>query len=37
MPTTSEDIIADINEASTAGFRGRLIARGQAMLPTVQN
>ncbi|MGQ5761983.1 DEAD/DEAH box helicase [Serratia sp. IR-2025] len=30
MPTTSEDIIADINEASTAGFRGRLIARGQA-------
>ncbi|WP_272516773.1 DEAD/DEAH box helicase [Providencia sp. PROV209] len=30
MPITPEDIIADINEASTAGFRGRLIARGQA-------
>lgn len=30
MPTTPEDIIADINEAAAAGFRGRLIARGQA-------
>src|SRR5216683_4643416 len=30
MPTTPEAIIADINEAATAGFRGRLIARGQA-------
>jgi superfamily II DNA/RNA helicase/tetratricopeptide (TPR) repeat protein len=30
MPTTPEAIVADINEAATAGFRGRLIARGQA-------
>lgn len=30
MPTTPEAIIADITEAATAGFRGRLIARGQA-------
>ena len=30
MPTTPEAIIADINDAVTAGFRGRLIARGQA-------
>lgn len=30
MPTTPEAIIADINEAAAAGFRGRLIARGQA-------
>lgn len=30
MPTTPEAIIADISEAATAGFRGRLIARGQA-------
>jgi hypothetical protein len=30
MPTTTEAIIADISEASAAGFRGRLIARGQA-------
>lgn len=30
MPTTPEAIIADINDAATAGFRGRLIARGQA-------
>lgn len=30
MPTTPEEIAADIAEASTAGFRGRLIARGQA-------
>lgn len=30
MPTTPEAIIADINEAATAGFRGSLIARGQA-------
>ncbi|MEW6404354.1 MAG: DEAD/DEAH box helicase, partial [Chloroflexota bacterium] len=30
MPTTPEAITADIAEAATAGFRGRLIARGQA-------
>lgn len=30
MPTTPEAIAADISEAATAGFRGRLIARGQA-------
>ncbi|WP_192458034.1 DEAD/DEAH box helicase [Musicola keenii] len=30
MPTTPEAIAADITEAATAGFRGRLIARGQA-------
>lgn len=30
MPTTPEAIVADIVEATTAGFRGRLIARGQA-------
>lgn len=30
MPTTPESIAADIAEAATAGFRGRLIARGQA-------
>ena len=30
MPTTPEAIAADIVEAATAGFRGRLIARGQA-------
>jgi len=30
MPTTPEAIVADINQAATAGFRGRLIARGQA-------
>jgi superfamily II DNA/RNA helicase len=30
MPTTAEAIAADIAEAATAGFRGRLIARGQA-------
>jgi superfamily II DNA/RNA helicase len=30
MPTTPEAIVADITEAATAGFRGRLIARGQA-------
>ena len=30
MPTTIEGIEADIDEASTPGFRGRLIARGQA-------
>jgi hypothetical protein len=30
MPTTIEAIQADINQASAAGFRGRLIARGQA-------
>ena len=30
MPTTSEDILADISTASAAGFRGQLIARGQA-------
>lgn len=30
MPTTPEAIIADINEAAAAGFRGTLIARGQA-------
>lgn len=30
MPTTPETIAADITEAATAGFRDRLIARGQA-------
>src|SRR6266446_9921877 len=30
MPTTPDAIAADITEAATAGFRGRLIARGQA-------
>lgn len=30
MPTTPEAIVADIVEAAAAGFRGRLIARGQA-------
>lgn len=30
MPTTPEAIVADITEASAPGFRGRLIARGQA-------
>lgn len=30
MPTTPEEIIADIAEATTVGFRGSLIARGQA-------
>lgn len=30
MPTTVDGIVADINEASAPGFRGRLIARGQA-------
>lgn len=30
MPTTPEAIIADITYAATAGFRGNLIARGQA-------
>ena len=30
MPTTLEAIVADIEEAATAGFRGQLIARGQA-------
>jgi hypothetical protein len=30
MPTTPEAIAAAIAEAATAGFRGRLIARGQA-------
>ena len=30
MPTTPEAIIADINEAAAAGFRGSSIARGQA-------
>lgn len=30
MPTTIDGIAADINEASAPGFRGRLIARGQA-------
>jgi superfamily II DNA/RNA helicase len=30
MPTTPETIAADIAEATTVGFRGRLIARGQA-------
>lgn len=30
MPTTPEAITAAIAEAATAGFRGRLIARGQA-------
>ena len=30
MPTTIEGIQASIDEAATAGFRGRLIARGQA-------
>src|ERR1700722_14286422 len=30
MPTTAETIIAAITDAAQAGFRGRLIARGQA-------
>lgn len=30
MPTTPEAIVADIREAATAGFRGSLIAKGQA-------
>lgn len=30
MPTTPEAIAADIEESATAGFRGSLIARGQA-------
>jgi superfamily II DNA/RNA helicase len=30
MPSTVEGIQADIDEAATPGFRGRLIARGQA-------
>jgi late competence protein required for DNA uptake (superfamily II DNA/RNA helicase) len=30
MPSTIEQIRADIEEASTPGFRGRLLARGQA-------
>lgn len=30
MPTTIEGIEADISEASGAGFRGKLLARGQA-------
>jgi superfamily II DNA/RNA helicase len=30
MPTTLETILADIVEAATPGFRGHLIARGQA-------
>jgi len=30
MPSTPDAIAADITEAATAGFRGRLIARGQA-------
>ena len=30
MPTTPEEIIADISDATTVGFRGSLIARGQA-------
>jgi len=30
MPTTHDAIVADIAEAASAGFRGRLIARGQA-------
>src|SRR6476661_6642013 len=30
MATTPEAIAADIAEAATAGFRGRLIAQGQA-------
>lgn len=30
MSTTLESIVEDINEAAAAGFRGRLIARGQA-------
>lgn len=30
MPTTPEAIAADIAEAAAAGFRGRLVARGQA-------
>lgn len=30
MPTTPDSIAADIAEAATAGFRGSLIARGQA-------
>ena len=30
MPTTADGIAADIAEAAAAGFRGRLIAQGQA-------
>ncbi|KQT73223.1 hypothetical protein ASG51_22950 [Methylobacterium sp. Leaf465] len=30
MPTSPDAIIAAITEATTTGFRGRLIARGQA-------
>jgi len=30
MPTTPEAIVAAITDATTTGFRGRLIARGQA-------
>ena len=30
MPTTSETIVAAITDAAATGFRGRLIARGQA-------
>lgn len=30
MPTTPEEIITDITEATATGFRGNLIARGQA-------
>ena len=30
MPTTPDAIIAAITDAATVGFRGRLIARGQA-------
>ncbi|WP_245223518.1 DEAD/DEAH box helicase [Ruegeria sp. HKCCSP346] len=30
MPTTPEEIISDIAQATAAGFRGSLIARGQA-------
>lgn len=30
MPTTPEAIVEDIREAAATGFRGRLIARGQA-------
>ena len=32
MPTTPDAIAADIAEAATAGFRGNLIARGQAVI-----
>ncbi len=30
MPTTPEAIVAAITDATATGFRGRLIARGQA-------